>query len=226
VLIRIASMFRALARMREGRAVHKVGRTFEATLTCPGRAGSGIALFDRPGLHPAVVRLSRGVGLPSGWPDILGVAVRVPGGDGAGGDLDLLVSSALGRAPVARHVPFPRRAITATYTSIAGYRTWRGRRFFAVLPHPSTPSFHDLDEVAAAVREGPVRFLMGTAARTGRWHVAGRIDLGESLSTGFDRQVAFDPLMTSVRGVAADGLLWRLRAAAYRGSRRGRRVDP
>jgi hypothetical protein len=220
--IRIASLFCALARVRQGRAVHKVGRTFEATLTCHGCAGSGIALFDRPGVHPALVRLSRGVGLPSGWPDILGVAVRVPDGGGGGVDLDLLVSTALGRAPLARHVPFPRSALTSTYTSIAGYRTRRGRRYLAVLPDRLSSSLHDLDTVAAAAREGRVRFLVGTASRAGRWHLAGRIELGEPLPADSDRQLSFDPLMTSVPGVAADGLLWRLRAAAYRESRRGR----
>jgi len=224
VSIRIASLFRALARVRHGRAVHKVGRTFEATLTCYGGAGSGIALFDRPGVHPALVRLSRGVGLPNGWPDVLGVAMRVPGGGGGGADLDLLVSTALGRAPLARHVPFPRRALTSTYTSIAGYRTRRGRRYLAVLPDRSAASFHNLDAVVVGAREGRVRFLVGTASRAGRWHLAGRIDLGEPLPAGSDVHLFFDPLMTSVRGVAADGLLWRLRAATYRESRRGRAV--
>jgi hypothetical protein len=224
VSIRIASVFRALARVRHGRAVHKVGRTFEATLTSHGGAGSGISLFDRPGVHPALVRLSRGVGLPCGWPDVLGVAVRVPDGGGAGIDLDLLVSTALGRAPLARHIPFPRRALTATYTSVAGYRTPRGRRFLAVLPEGPVSSSHDLDALAAAAGEGRVHFLVGTASRAGRWHVAGRIELGEALPVGFDRQLSFDPLMTSVPGVAADGFLWRLRAAAYRESRRGRRA--
>jgi hypothetical protein len=43
-----------------------------------------------------LVRLSRGVGLPSGWPDVLGVAVRVQDGGGVGIDLDLLVSTTVG----------------------------------------------------------------------------------------------------------------------------------
>jgi hypothetical protein len=226
VCIRIAAMFRALARVRHGRAVHKVGRTFHATLTCDGIARSGIVLFDRPGIHPALVRLSRGAGLPSGWPDVLGVAIRVPDGAGRGADLDLLVSTALGRAPLARHIPFPRWAVGSTYTSIAGYRTRSGRRFLAVLPDRSVPSFPDLDAVTAAARAGQARFLVGIAARSGRWRVAGRIDLAEPLPAADDRQLAFDPLMTSVPGVTADGFLWRLRAAAYRESRRGRWSTP
>ncbi|WP_203718985.1 phosphodiesterase [Asanoa siamensis] len=177
-----------------------MGRTFEATLTCTGTAGSGFALFDRPGTHPALVRLSRGAGLPRGWPDVLGVAVRVP-------DLDLLVSTSLGRAPLARQIPFLRRAVPTTYTSIASYRTRDGRRLLGVLP-----------------ASAPARFLVATATRLGPWRVAGRIDLGEPLPAEADARLAFDPLMTSVPGVVADGLLWRWRATAYRQSRAGRRL--
>jgi hypothetical protein len=50
----VASVFRLLARVRRGRAVHKVGRTFGATFTCRGGAASGIAVFDRPGTYPAL----------------------------------------------------------------------------------------------------------------------------------------------------------------------------
>ncbi|MEV4537500.1 phosphodiesterase [Asanoa sp. NPDC049518] len=197
-------IFRALARVRGGRAVHKVGRTFQATLTCFGDSRSGIPLLDRPGVHPAVVRLSRGAGLPRGWPDVLGVAVRVPDGGGAGVDLDLLVSTTVGAAPIARSIPLPRRSLASTYTSIAGYPTRRGRRLLAVLP------------------DGPGGFRVCTATRLGRWRVAGRIVLGAPLPAEHDRRLAFDPLMTAVPGVVADGLLWRVRAVAYRESRRGR----
>ncbi|MEV0719414.1 phosphodiesterase [Asanoa sp. NPDC050611] len=201
----LGAVFRALSRVRHGRAVHKVGRTFEATFTSHGT----VVPFDRSGKHPALVRLSRGAGLPRGWPDVLGVAVRVRDGGGPGRDLDLLVSSALGRAPLVRQVPFPRRRMSAAgYTSIATYRTRQGRRLFAAFPTTS-----------------PTRLLVATASRTGRWRVAGHLDLGQAVSPEVDRGLTFDPLMRSVPGVVAAGLLWRLRATAYRESRRGRKAS-
>ncbi|MCU1564169.1 MAG: hypothetical protein JWN05_2548 [Arthrobacter sp.] len=43
----------------------------------PGSTGSGIPWFDSPGSEPLSARFSRSVGAPSGWPDILGLALRI-----------------------------------------------------------------------------------------------------------------------------------------------------
>ena len=80
--------FAGLARLRHDRALHPRGSVADATLwvdepTC----ALGRALGAGP--HPAVVRLSRGLGLPSPLPDVHGVAVRL---ERDAGRVDLLFS--------------------------------------------------------------------------------------------------------------------------------------
>ncbi|GLI00964.1 phosphodiesterase [Phytohabitans aurantiacus] len=213
----------AVAAARHARALHPRGRTFEATVRTRGGGRYGVELLDRAAQYPALVRLSRGAGLPGTWPDVLGVAVRVRGGGGPGADLDVLTSTTAGGAPLARHVPLPRRRLASTYTTIAGYGTRHGRRYLAVLPDPAADDLGtDLDALTAAAARGRVSFLFAVAAPAGRWRVFGRIVVGPPVAPEVDRVLAFDPVRHGAPGLRTDGLLWRLRAAAYRGSRDGR----
>ena len=82
----------AVARRRHGRPMHPRGAVFDAVLD---RTGSlppwGVPWLDEPAREDVVVRLSRGAGLPAPLPDLLGLAVRVPGDDDP---VDLLLTSA------------------------------------------------------------------------------------------------------------------------------------
>jgi hypothetical protein len=211
-----------LAAARQARALHPRGRTFCGRVQIFG-GDHGVDLLDRAGQYRALVRLSRGIGLPAGWPDVLGVAVRIHDAAGPGADVDVLVSTVLARAPLARHVPAPRRRLAATYTTVAGYRTGRGRRYLAVVPDPAAADLGvDLDALAAAAGRGRAGFLLACASAVGRWRVFGRVDLDASVPPELDRALAFDPMLRGAAGLRAEGWLWRVRAAAYRGSRGGR----
>jgi len=213
----------AVAAARGAAAVHPRGRAFHATVHTRGGGRYGVALLDRPGDHRALVRFSRGAGLPPGWPDVLGVALRVRDGGGPGVDVDLLASTTAGRAPLARHLPAPRRRLATTYTTVAGYRTRRGRRYLAVLPDPAAGDpGTDLDTLAALARRGRAAFLLAIAAPLGRWHVFGRLRVGEPVAAEREPALAFDPIVRAAAGLRPEGPLWRLRAAAYRGSRHSR----
>ena len=83
----VGPLFRAVARLRSSRAVHPEGAVREATLTAV--AGGPLP----PGEHPALVRLSRGIGLPDAMPEIVGLALRA-----VDLDQDLLLAG-LGRDP-------------------------------------------------------------------------------------------------------------------------------
>ena len=62
----------------------------------PGtRPEIGIPWLDAAATDPAVVRMSRGAGLPAPLPDLLGLAIRLPGG---AEPVDLLLSTT-GRRP-------------------------------------------------------------------------------------------------------------------------------
>jgi hypothetical protein len=212
----------ALAAARGARALHPRGRTFHATVRSLG-GGSGTALLERAAEHRALVRFSRGAGLPAGWPDVLGVALRICHAGGHDVHLDLLASTVVGRAPLARHVPMLRRRLATTYTTVSGYRTDRGRRYVAVLPDPAAEDpGTDLDTLTAVAARGRARFLLAVGTATGRWRVFGHLTVGEPMSPEADRRLAFDPVRHRAPGLRTDGVLWRLRAAAYRGSRRRR----
>lgn len=214
---------RAVAATRRARALHPRGRTFRATVRTFGGGACGLEPFEDARDFPALARLSRGAGLPDRWPDILGIALRVHGWAPDGGDFDLLASTTVGQAPLARHLPLPRRRIGTTYTTVIGYRTRRGRRYLAVLPDPRSADLGtDLDTLSAAVAAGGASLLLAVATRAGKWHVFGRILLGEALPSHVDEELAFDPVGHDAPWLLADGPMWRLRAVTYRGSRHGR----
>src|SRR5829696_1890569 len=81
----------AVARRRSGRPMHPRGAVFDAVLD---RTGSeppwGVPWLDATARDAVVVRLSRGAGLPEPLPDLLGLAVRIPGD---GGPVDLLLTT-------------------------------------------------------------------------------------------------------------------------------------
>ncbi|HEX6501356.1 MAG TPA: phosphodiesterase [Micromonosporaceae bacterium] len=218
---------RGVAAVRHARALHPRGRTYRATVRATGRTpGYGVDLLDRPGEYAALVRLSRGGSLPDGWPDVLGIGLRVYDGGAPGTDLDLLASTAAGRMPLLRHLPLPRRHIAAIYTTIAGYSTNQGRRYLAVLPDLTSRDLGtDLDELPDPRRER-VSLLLAVASPWGIFHTFARITLREPVPEDLDARLAFDPVRNSVPGLRADGFVQRLRAVTYQGSREGRLVQP
>ena len=203
----VERLARAVAEARHGRALHTRGTTYHATLRIAehGRV-YGVPLLDRPGAFRALARLSRGAGLPPGWPDVMGLAVRIFDADGAGANPDLLVSTVLGTAPLARHVPFPRRKHHGPYATVAGYRTTGGRMYLALWP------------------AGDRRFVVAAGGRFRRFQPIGAIVLDAAVPD--DATLAFDPVRCHPAGLLPDGLLQRLRAVAYRGSRAGRGAPP
>ena len=80
----IGALFRKLADLRDAKALHPKGTVHEATVVVHGG--------PLPvGEHRAIVRLSRGLGLPDALPDVVGLAIRL-----VDLDQDLLLSG-LGR---------------------------------------------------------------------------------------------------------------------------------
>jgi hypothetical protein len=214
-MLLVSKVAERVAAVRHARALHPRGRTYRAAVTTYGGGAYGIDLLDRAAEYPALARLSRGVGLPGRWPDVLGVAVRVRDAGGPGADLDLLASTVLGAAPLARHMPWPRWRVASPHTTIAGYGTRLGRRYFAVLPDPDAPFLGE--------PRVPARFRLAVATASGRWRVFGRLALTEPAPEGLDAAVAFNPVARAVQGLRPQGWLWRLRAAAYEGSFKGRK---
>jgi hypothetical protein len=173
--------------------------------------------LDDAARDAAVVRLSRGAGLPAALPDLLGLAIRVPSAEGA--PVDLLLTTT-GRGPLGRLVPIPRRDTAAVHSSIMGYRSDAGTLRLAALPEdddvPSEPA-----PLAAEVTRAGLSYTLAAARVLGPWVPFGRLVVGDPLEP-LDPDVRFDAVQNPPPGLVPDGPMARFRAPAYARARRAR----
>jgi hypothetical protein len=206
-------IFGGVARVRGDRALHPRGGVRAATVRRDGLAPpTGVPWLDEPGTDRVLVRLSRGAGLPPPVPDLLGLALRIGWDDGRFSDLLLTTA---GRVPVSRHVLRPARdPYRAGYTSIVPFRTRTGPLMVG--------AFAD-DAVS------PAGFVLSVASVGGNWRRFGHLDLvngdAEQRPDGSgvpQPDLDFDPVLHPVPQLELPDWLARLRAPAYRASRRAR----
>ncbi|HEX9969165.1 MAG TPA: hypothetical protein VGB03_03430 [Acidimicrobiales bacterium] len=200
-----AGLFGLLSKLRGKRVFHPVGSAYEATVTFDADVAVDAELFRRPGPHRAVVRLSRGLGLPDSLPDVLGLAVKVPDAYGPGRDQDFLFATS-GRSPAGRHLLVPTRDVRR--------RPYSTLLFFRI--------GEDLFVLGAFPEEGePLRFRLAAARATAEWVPVGRVEVGAELPAEVSECLRFNPANTS-GGIALVGPLNRLRDPAYRASQDAR----
>ena len=201
-----------VVRSRHRRSLHPAGRSFTGELEVWGTArAEGSDLIDRPGRHPAIVRLSKGLGTRGGLADVRGLVVRVPGDR----PFDLLLSTS-GEGRFTRRLPAPRRTFDALYGSILPYRTGADRKIYLTArPDPGTPLGRDL----AGVRSGRVTLYAGDRP-------FGRVTFDEPLAAAVDAALAFDPIRNTAPDLHPTGTIHSTRAFAYRLSQRWRGVRP
>jgi hypothetical protein len=208
----VGSVGGTVSRWRGGRILHPRGRTFTGQLRVYGSAGRtwGSALLDGPDRFRATVRLSKGGGTPVGWPDVLGLAVRVH--DERDGDADLLLSSTTG-LPVLRHLPLPAFTFDGTrFGSLLAYRAGAARRLY-------------LGAVGHGDRGG-FGFHLSARAPGGPALTFAVLELGPALPPADDARIAFDPTVSRRGDLRVAGAVQRLRGIAYRASQRGRPAQP
>jgi hypothetical protein len=206
----VAVALGAIARWRGGKPMHPRGAVFDAVLERSGLTPSwGIPWLDARATDTAVVRLSRGAGLPAPLPDLLGLAVRLSGGEAP---VDLLLSTT-GRGPLTRLMPFPRRDTAAVYSSIMAYRSDAGPVRLAALPEADdVPS--DPQPLAGAIARHGLQFTLAAARGPGPWQPFATLTLTAPVP-GLDPDVRFDAVQNSPPGLVADGPMARFRAPAY-----------
>lgn len=215
----IATAFGLASRLRGARAFHPRGIVVHATWRPAAAAGPlrGSPLVAAE--HPAVLRLSHGVGLPPALPDVLGWAVKVLDVYGPGRDQDLLLASA-GRGRLGRHLLRPGRDLSrATLSSLLPYAVAEaGRSTIVARGVPGSPpvTYADL------LRAGPgclptyeVRFggHTGPLLATVRPGLPADQEVGEA--------TRFDPWHTGPQ-LRPVGWVNRLRAPTYAASQDGR----
>jgi len=202
------------------KAFHPVGCAFQACLEIDGDEPLGEGLLPT-GSHPAVLRLSRGVGFPDPWPDILGLALRVD--LGADRSFDLLFNSA-GRGPAGKHLMLPaRRFFERPYSTLLGYDNGADRVVVGLIPPAAPGDGPTLSELRKTWDLEYAVFEVVVAARGGDWRRAGRLVVGEACPEA--AVLSFDPW--NVPGPAKPGgfLNW-LRTWAYPASQLVQKHDP
>lgn len=230
----VAAGFYLLAVARRRRSLHPTGTGYRGWLVVgdedPGRPG--VPLF-RPGTtQPALVRFSRGAGLPEPLPDALGVAVKLPDAYGPGGDQDLLLTSSADR-PLLRRLLFPARSFVRGAFSTALLYDLDGERVVLLLvPVPAdgrrsacgAAHRHPggaLAELDAVAEEG-LRFELRTAGSFGPSQPLATLTTSQPLPAEQTQALRFNPWTTGP-GIRPSGWLNLLRDTAYRASQRGRR---
>src|SRR3546814_19693116 len=115
----------------------------------------GVPWLDESGIDQALVRLSAAVGLPDGWPDFKGIAIRTSVPDG---QADLLLATT-GAGAMTRFMLAPARSATGNvHTRLLPYRG------------PDGPVMQD----AVPADEG--RFTLPRATLTGPWHTCRQLN--------------------------------------------------
>jgi hypothetical protein len=214
----LAVPFGALARARHGKSLHPRGAVFTGRLERTGsRPRWGVPWLDEPGEDDAVVRLSRGAGLPAPLPDLLGLAIRVPGPEGR--PVDLLLSST-GTGRLTRYLPQPRRDTAGGYCSLMTFRSPGGTVVLGALPEQdSVPS--EPEPLAGEVAARPLAFTLAAASPFGQWRPFARLEL-TTPADELDPDVRFDGMLHAPPGLVADGPMARLREPSYAAAREGR----
>ena len=229
----VAAGFHALARLRSRRSLHPAGAGYQGWLEVPTErpARPGVPLLQAGSTHPALIRFSRGAGLPEPLPDALGVAIKLPDAYGPGADQDLLLTSSTDR-PLLRRLLFPARSfVRGAFSTALPYDLGSERVVLLLVPvlpraRRSTggrrqhPAGGALAELRAAAAYG-LGFELRTARTLGRSQPLATVTLGPSISTEQTETLRFNPWTTGP-GIRPSGWLNLLRDAAYRASQRGR----
>ncbi|MFC7615693.1 hypothetical protein ACFQV2_21535 [Actinokineospora soli] len=172
--------------------------------TCPGSPLEGVF----PDAADVLVRMSKGAGTPGAWPDVLGLAVRVP----AEPPVDLLLSTV---GPF--RVPWPRKGWgRGRYDAILPYRL-RGRLVWI-----SARVEGDVESSHVALREHARRGFRVLIAVSG-WFGAPKPAALLAMQPSAEEVDWFDPMRhhhPDLRPVPR--LVTAIRERAYAASRRGR----
>lgn len=205
----LAAVSRWLTRFRAAKPVHPRGVVLPAVLTRDGSAVPwGVPFLDDRGRDAGVVRLSRSLGLPPPWPDVMGMALRL---DGERGPYDLLFDTT-GMRPVLRHAPAPRRdPLRAAYGSLFPYDAEGTRVILSAVPGTGSDTH--------------VAFVLRVATVTGPWWPFGTLLVERPDDRHADAPVDFDPVLNHVPGLPQAAPFAALRQPSYAAARRIRHGD-
>lgn len=210
----LAAAAAATGLVRRDKALHPVGHHGAGRLTLAKHApGLGIPALDEAGTRSCRARWSRAMGLPQGWPDIEGLALRLPGAAPGGDDADLLFAST-GEHPWSRYLLTlrpPRRF--GRLTTLLPVRAGGRALTFGLSP------------VGGSGDDGlpPTSYVLEVSRGAGPWERLGELDVVWSQADTLDR---FDPVARPLAGVEQYAFVAALREPAYVAARLVARARP
>lgn len=217
----LGGVFNLTARLRGAKPLHPRGVVLRASISRHGAPTRwGVPWLDSPGEDVGVARLSRSVGMPPGWPDVMGLAIRFGGADRA---LHDLVIAGTGSGPLSRFVFAPQVQFATTYSSVMPYRTPLGPAVLGAFATGDRLLPGDPDEAARETAREPLVLSLKVASPTGPWRTFGTLSLGGAATETLDPRLAVDPVLRPLPdGLALTGPLARVRSVSYRYARSGR----
>jgi hypothetical protein len=200
----LAGALGTVAALARRRPLHAVGTTWDAQLRIDDpQPDLGVPLLEDRGAHPCTVRVSRAMGTPSGWWDIGGLALRLPGAGPGSGPADLLFATT-GTGRTTRHLLRPVRHATEQALTTLLPTTAAGRSL-VLLVRPTTRD----DE--------PRQYELAVGADGGAWQAVGLIDL---LHERAAEELRYDPIVNELTGTTPAPWVVAMREPAYRWARR------
>lgn len=215
-----AMLFRALKAARPERPIHPAGVALSGMLQRHGlEEPTGVEWIDAGGADQVTARLSRSLGLPAGWPDILGLALRVPHEER---HLDILLAST-GATRTGRFVLTMRRSAAAgPFTSLMPYRTARGPLLLAARPVRSPGKLPaDAEAFRRSLGEDPWTLGLYHAGPLEPWTRFATLALRPD-SEPADTPARYDPVLNPIPGAGVYGWTRQLREPSYSAARQPR----
>ena len=200
----LAGALGTVAALTRRRPLHAVGTTWDAELRIDDpQPDLGVPVLEDRGAHTCTVRVSRAMGTPSGWWDIGGLALRLPGAGPGSGPADLLFATT-GTGRTTRHLLRPvrhatERALTTLLPTMAAGRS------LVLLVRPTTRD------------EEPRQYELAVGADGGGWQAVGLIDL---LHERAAEELRYDPIVNELTGTTPAAWVVAMREPAYRWARR------
>ena len=216
--IATAPVFGVGSFLRGRRVLHPVGVVFDADLSVlrPTHLLLKDTILGEPGDHPAIVRLSRGLGIPVSVADVHGLAIRIPDAGGPGQPQDLLLVTVRtvrsGGAGICR-----TKSYGPIFSSVLTFGAPQG----AIVMHATARQPMPDDATIEAGGGSHLAFDL-TAGRPGAdFAVVARLTLRSSRSVEADRTLCFS-VANDCGGLHPVGALNTAREIAYRSSQFGR----
>ncbi|NUQ31839.1 MAG: phosphodiesterase [Dermatophilaceae bacterium] len=206
----LAGALGTVAALTRRRPLHAVGTTWDAELRVDDpQPDLGIPVLEDRGAHACTVRVSRAIGTPSGWWDIGGLALRLPGAGPGAGPADLLFATT-GTGRATRHLLRPvRHAAERALTTLLP--TTAAGRSLVLLVRPTTRD------------EEPRQYELAVGADGGDWRPVGLIDLRHERAA---EELRYDPIVNELSGTTPSSWVVAMREPAYRWARRLGRHAP